>query len=158
MAIVPRLLITTALLATGCRGSSSESAPASPKPHPDVNSDPTFAIESPPPASPKVATPPAPPKGPGPDELPRLEGQTQAALRLEFGEPTVEREFTMDECCTEFEIELYNHYPPKAGHDDVAIRESTWQFDGYKLTIWLHQHEGEWVALETSRYADGTEF
>lgn len=107
---------------------------------------------------------PAPSNGPGPpptdrpDELHRLEGQPGSALLAEFGEPTSKREFSMGECCDEFEIELYNTYPPDAGHEAVRIRQWDWDYDGYTLTAWLHERDGVWQVLETSRYSDEVKF
>ena len=102
---------------------------------------------------------PGPPQNEvGADELHRLEGEPESALLAELGQPTRKREFTMSECCTEFSIELYNTYPPDAGHEAVPIHEWTWDYEGYALTVWLHQHEGEWQVLETSRYSDDVEF
>ncbi len=107
----------------------------------------------------------AAPQPPGPpnsdtfvDELPRLHGQTESALRAEFGEPSSKREFAMADCCTEFEIELYNTYPPDSGHERVMIRDWTWKYEGYALTVWLHQRDGKWQVLDTSRYSDDVEF
>ncbi|MCA9635535.1 MAG: hypothetical protein KC420_05810, partial [Myxococcales bacterium] len=103
--------------------------------------------------------PPGPPEGSsGVDEVKRLEGVGEAALLAELGEPTRRREFTMAECCTEFQIELLNTYPPKSGHEAVVIREWTWTYEGYALTAWLHEVEGEWRVLDTCRYSDDVEF
>ena len=112
------------------------------------------------------AKPPADaPKEPGPpagrggtDELSELEGKTEAQLVERFGKPTHERAFAMADCCHEFEIELYNTYPPGKGHDGVQIHEWTWDYDGYKLTVWTHKPAADWVVLDTIRYADDVEF
>lgn len=106
----------------------------------------------------QAAKPPGPPPAGAPDELHRLEGQPEPAVLAEFGEPTSKREFSMGECCSEFEIELYNTYPPDAGHDGVRIRQWNWDYDGYTLTVWLHARDGVWQVLETSRYTDDVEF
>ncbi|HFE44156.1 MAG TPA: hypothetical protein ENJ18_01500 [Nannocystis exedens] len=94
----------------------------------------------------------------GVDELPRLHGQRAAELRAEFGEPDSKREFAMADCCTEFEIELYNTYPPNSGHDEVKIREWTWKYGGYALTVWLHKQGDNWRVLDTCRYGNDVEF
>jgi hypothetical protein len=95
----------------------------------------------------------------GVDELKSLEGLTEAQLVAELGEPNSKREFPMKECCTEFQIELYNTYPPdEPAHADVMIREWTWSYDGYAVTVWLHRVDETWVVLDTSRYSDDVEF
>jgi hypothetical protein len=106
----------------------------------------------------EASKPPGPPADGRPDELHRLEGQPEAALLAELGDPTSKREFSMGECCNEFEIELYNTYPPDAGHERVRIRQWDWDYDGYTLTVWLHERDSAWQVLETSRYGDDVEF
>lgn len=142
-------MLTFALL--GCSGSSPAADRAD-----QPKESPAKPAPAPTPAQPQ---PPGPPqtKG-GADELHELEGQTRAAILERFGPPTREREFAMADCCDEFEIELYNTYPPDEGHDAVQIHEWTWDFDGYALTTWLHEQAGEWRVLETSRYSDDVEF
>ncbi len=76
----------------------------------------------------------------------------------ELGPPTSKRELRMGDCCSEFEIELYNTYPPNAGHEAVVIQQWTWAYDGYAVTLWFHSVEGMWTVLETSRYSDDVEF
>jgi len=128
-------------------------APAASPPHADEAGP---DEQAPPPSfDPK---PPGPPANDGADELPRLEGQLERDLLAEFGEPTTKRAFTMAACCTEFEIELHNTYPPHAGHDAVEIHQWDWDYDGYTLTVWLHRVDGEWSVIETSRYSDDVEF
>ncbi len=138
------LLCVLALL--GCSGPSG-TAPADP-PNPATPAAPA-------PAGPK---PPGPPSGHGTDELPRLEGRSEAEILAELGEPTSKRTFAMKDCCHEFEIELYNTYPPNAGHDAVEIHQWTWDYDGYSLTLWFHDKGGGWTVLDTIRYADDVEF
>jgi hypothetical protein len=112
------------------------------------------------PASATKVGDPGPPTGAGgTDELKRLEGKTQEALFSEFGKPTQDREFPMSECCGEFQIELYNTYPPDdPATAQVRIRELTWEYDGYALTVWLHAPDEAWLALDTIRYTDDLEF
>jgi hypothetical protein len=128
-----RILVVALALVLGCTGGSESAAPGG-------------------------GRPPGPPPAGQPDELHRLEGQDEAALLAEFGEPTSKREFSMSECCHEFEIELYNTYPPDKGHENVRIRQWDWDYDGYKLTVWLHERDGKWQVLETSRYGDDVRF
>ncbi len=143
----PWLVLVTLLL--GCGGSSTTGAQPDPSAKPEHDK----------PAPSQAPTPPGPPtNAAGADELHELEGQPRAAIVERFGEPTRKREFTMADCCSEFSIELLNTYPPKAGHDAVVIHEWTWDYDGYALTIWFHQQDGEWRALETSRYSDDVRF
>jgi hypothetical protein len=103
------------------------------------------------------------PKPPGPparlaDELYRLEGQSSGDLLAEFGEPTRTREFTMGQCCENMEIGLRKTYPSNAGHDDVRIRQWDWDYDGYKLTVWLHLRDGVWQVVETLRHVNNIKF
>jgi len=65
---------------------------------------------------------------------------------------------TMGECCHEYQIELYNTYPPKSGHEEVVIHEWTWDFEGYFVTLWFHREGEAWKVLETLRYSDEVEF
>jgi hypothetical protein len=159
------MVIVAASLALGCHGSSSDTPQATPGSGAEAtaNSQPDDEQPAKPAPSPSAATPQAKPPGPPPgpsgvDELHRLEGQPETAVLAEFGEPSRKREFPMRECCTEFAIELYNTYPPDGGHGDVVIREWTWDYEGYDLTVWLHQREGAWEVLETCRYSDDVEF
>ena len=103
---------------------------------------------------------PGPPRR-GADKLRELDGKTEAAIRDRLGEPTRTKTFTMAECCHEFEIELYNTYPP----DDpatatVPIQEWTYDYDGYALTLWLHAPDPVrgWVVLNNIRYDDDIRF
>ena len=101
---------------------------------------------------------PGPPQG-GVDELGALEGKPLTDVLAELGPPTTEREFAMRDCCHEFEIELYNTYPPgEPAHADVKVRECTWKYAGYSVTAWSHLVGDVWTVLDTSRYADGVEF
>jgi hypothetical protein len=101
--------------------------------------------------------PPGRPDG-GVDELHEWEGRSEAEVRTRFGPTTRAKTFVMGDCCHEFEIELYNTYPPGKGHDAVEIQQLTWVYSGYSLTVWLHQVDGAWQVLETCRYSDDVEF
>jgi hypothetical protein len=137
-------------------GSSKPTDPASGAGQPTAA--PAEPSDGPSPTSTKATgKPPGPPSG-APDELHHLEGRSEAAILAEFGEPSSKRTFTMAQCCTEFQIELYNTYPPNAGHEKVEIQEWTWAYDGYALTVWLHDKGNAWEVLETSRYSDDVEF
>lgn len=145
----------------GACGGQSEGAPAPPRPsEPAPRERPTDP--EPPAEAPAgrgvLRAEPGPPEG-GVDELPRLHGRAEADLVTELGEPDHRREFTMADCCTEFTVELLNTYPAERPENaDVPIRELTWDYDGYHLTVWLHRPEGRWIALDTIRYSDGVDF
>lgn len=151
--------LTLVVLLAGCSGSPPPKSSAG-------SQQPILAGDgASPPASPDQAPPPAAarPREPGPpaggvDELRRLEGRSEAEVLAELGSPSARRTFAMADCCHEFEIELYNTYPPGKGHDAVEIHEWTWRYDGYALTVWLHDPGSGWQVLETSRYADDVEF
>lgn len=153
------------LLVLGCSGSSGVAAeqPAPPaSPPAAAAADPVAAPADPAEPAESSAAPagraPGPPAGHGADELHRLEGATEAAVLAEFGEPATRRSFKMKDCCNEFEVELNNTYPPRKKHDDVEIHEWTWRYEGYSLTLWLHDAGKGWEVLETSRYSDDVEF
>ena len=108
------------------------------------------------PAGPELYVPPAPTGSP--DELPELHGQTDVQILAHMGPPTSKEILTLGDCCSEYDIELYNTYPPNSGHDDLEIARWTWQYDGYTVAIWLHQVEGTWIVLNSVRYSARTEF
>ena len=88
-----------------------------------------------------------------------LHGQTDIAVMERLGTPTHEYTFTMDEPLGEFQIELYNTYPPNSpGNSDVEIRECTWEYSRHRLTIWFHKPDGKWVAMDSCRYRNGIVF
>ncbi len=94
----------------------------------------------------------------GIDALSQLEGKTEAQLITLYGEPNTKKTFTMADCCHEFEIELYNTYPPGKGHDAVEIHQMTWRDGEDLLTVWAHRPKSDWVILDTLCYLEGTEF
>lgn len=114
------------------------------------------AAATPAPAAPEVYVPEAPPGAP--DELPELHGKTDAQILAHLGPPTRKEAFTMGECCSEYDIELYNTYPPQMGHDAVPIERWTWVYSGFTVALWFHKVEGTWTVLDTVRYGEGTEF
>jgi hypothetical protein len=144
---------TPLLLFVACTKTASPDADAG-------SSPPATTASAPAQATAAARDDPGPPAGEGgADELHALEGRGEAELVAELGAPDREHEFVMRDCCTEFQIELYNTYPPGvAEHAEVPIREWTWQYDGYALTVWLHRLGDVWTVLETSRYSDDTEF
>ncbi len=158
MSVVRALLLFVLVVDTGCDRTdhSTSDPPTRADAKPGAQTKPRTKADSSPTAEPEEPGPPAA-RG-GTDELHELEGMTEAQLLARFGKPDHERAFEMADCCHEFEIELYNTYPPDKGHDHVQIHEWTWDYDGYKLTVWTHESGDEWVALDTIRYADGVEF
>ena len=133
------------------------SCAGAPDPAPAVSAPPApAAAPAPAPAQPKLHVPAAPTGAP--DELPELHGQTDAQILAHMGPPTSKEALTMGECCTEYDIELYNTYPPNVGHDAVKIERWTWIYDGFVVALWFHQVDGTWTVLDTVRYDEGTEF
>ncbi len=158
------LLSMMVALAPSCGGSpaatpgptASDVRPPEPEPEPKSPAKATTPSEAP--AKAAGPRPPGPPSG-STDELPRLHGASKAVLLEEFGEPTTKREFTMGECCTEFEIELLNTYPKDGRHEAVEIHQWTWVYDDYSLTVWLHDTGWPgWEVLDTIRYLNDVEF
>ena len=107
--------------------------------------------------APSAKKPPGPPAD-SVDELPELEGRSPDEVVARLGPFDSSKDFEMGDCCHEFEIELYNTYPPGKGHDGVEIRRLDWEFEGYRVSVWFHRPDGDWVALDTCRYADGVDF
>jgi hypothetical protein len=88
-----------------------------------------------------------------------LHGLTEAEMKDSFGPADKSRDFVMGDCCHEFEIELYNTYPPdEPEHADVQIRERSWHIGDHILTAWFHQEDDEWVVLNTHLWHKHTEF
>lgn len=107
----------------------------------------------------KVGTPADAPKcRDGIDALAELKGKTEAQVVELYGQPRGRRAFAMADCCHEFEIALYNTYPPGKGHDAVEIHELTWHDGTNRLTIWAHEVDSDWVVLDTLCYHEGDEF
>lgn len=93
------------------------------------------------------------------EEVATLHGQTDSAIFGKLGAPSYEHKFTMDEMLGEFQIELYNTYPPDSPNNpNVEIRECTWEYSRHRLTIWFHKPNGSWVVLDTCRYQNGVVF
>lgn len=168
--LLPLLLpiFSLAILADfGCRGSTSEEPSAGDERRgaAAVDDAAESAVEADPLAldrasdAPQSAErdPPGPPVD-GVDKLPHLRGRSQDGVIEELGPPTSKQELRMGDCCSEFEIELYNTYPPNSGHEAVVIQQWTWAYDGYAVTLWFHLVAGTWTVLETSRYSDDVEF
>jgi hypothetical protein len=88
-----------------------------------------------------------------------LDGQTDAQIAQTLGEPQRKETFRLGDRPDEFHITLQNHYPLRnAANRDVQIQEWTWTEGKCRLTLWLHQKGGGWVALENIRYATDADF
>ncbi len=151
-----RALVCLLAVASACdraetQGSDSP-APTSPTPAP------ADGAENPEPADENADDSIAPGCHEGIDALHQLEGKTEAQLITLYGEPDAKKTFTMADCCHEFEVELYNTYPPGKGHDAVEIHQMTWQDADNLLTVWAHRPKSDWVILDTLCYLDGTDF
>lgn len=93
------------------------------------------------------------------ENVPAFHGKTDVSIFAQLGNPDNEFQFTMDDPLPEFRIELYNTYPPNAPNNvQVEIRECTWRYSTYRLTVWFHKPDGKWIALDTCRYRNGIEF
>ncbi len=91
--------------------------------------------------------------------VPELHGKTDIRILDDLGSPDHESEFTMAEAIGEIRIGLFNTYPLDS--PDIAsieIREWTWRYTFYTLTVWFHRPDGSWVVLDTCRYRNGTMF
>jgi len=88
-----------------------------------------------------------------------LHGQTEITVLNKLGDPAHEYTFTMDQPLGEFQIELYNTYPPDSPNNpNVRIRECTWNYSRHRLTVWFHKQNESWIALDTCRYRNGIVF
>jgi hypothetical protein len=94
------------------------------------------------------------------EKLPGLHGRSMGAVVAVLGEPARQSEFSMGPGrLTEFQIELYNTYPPNhpktAG---VRIKELHWDWPRYHVAVWMHLVNGEWIVLDTCRWQEGVVF
>lgn len=81
----------------------------------------------------------------------RLHGLKETQLFERLGIPKRTNEFTMDRVgASEFRIELFNFYPPgRPENSNTVIREYTWEYFRYRLTVWLHKPNDDWLVLDT---------
>jgi len=94
-----------------------------------------------------------------PVKVPAIHGQTDTAVIQKRGEPSWESRFTMDDPLGEFQIELYNVYPPNSPkNSSIQIRECTWQYPRHRLTVWFHKPRSTWIALDTCKYGNNVQF
>ena len=94
------------------------------------------------------------------EKLPWLHDQALATVLTELGEPDRKMEYTIaDSPNGEFRVELYNTYPP---NDPIAkqarILELQWHHVRYKIAVWLHQVNGNWVVQDPCRWKEGVVF
>ena len=93
------------------------------------------------------------------EKVAALHGQTDVSVLNRLGTPSHEYMFTMDKPLGEFQIELYNTYPPNSpDNGNVEIRECTWEYSRHRLTVWFHKPDEKWIALDTCRYRNGIVF
>jgi len=151
-----RALVCLLAVASACDRPETEASdpPAPTSPTPAIADD----TKTPEPVETKAPDPSAPKCHDGIDALNRLEGKTEAQILSMYGEPNAKKTFKMADCCHEFEIELYNTYPPGKGHDGVEIHQMTWHEGDNLLTVWAHRPKSDWVILNTLCYLDGDEF
>ena len=84
-----------------------------------------------------------------------LHGKTDGAIFDQLGEPDIDYEFTMDQIVCGFRRKLLNSYPPNS---KIVIRECTWKYSRYQLTVWFHKLDSDWIALNSCRYQNGVVF
>jgi hypothetical protein len=95
-----------------------------------------------------------------PAKMPWLVGLSLKEVIANLGEPIRRLEYTMEDSPGgEFRIELYNTYPPNnRAAMKAKILELQWDRPGYHMCVWLHEVNGEWKALDTCRWPEGTAF
>lgn len=119
------------------------------------------APESQPPSAKELEPPPTPKAGDhGVTDYDGLvRGKPRADFLEKWGKPTREMQFKMGDGIPEFRIELYNDFRPEDPKTaDVQIQEDTWEVDDYLFTLWSHQKDGEWIALQAVSYSQGVDF
>lgn len=95
----------------------------------------------------------------GIDHLKELDGLTGEKLEETLGTAGKKDSFLRGERQEEFHVLLENTYPlKKEGNAEVPLREWTWTEGKCKLTVWLHQVNGQWTAFENSRYSATAQF
>ena len=93
------------------------------------------------------------------EKVPALHGLTDVELYDRLGEPGYVDEVSLSNGLDEFRVELYNAYPPDdPGTQGVIIKEATWAYARYNITVWLHDVQGEWVVLDTCRWRKDVQF
>lgn len=92
-----------------------------------------------------------------------VRGESMNDLKAKYGEPASTYAFNVDDGVPEFRVELLNDYPPGADKSKgVEIMEHTYKAsegDSVRLfTIWYHEVDGQWIALQAISYSDNVEF
>lgn len=90
---------------------------------------------------------------PPPPWLTKYHGQSKSAMLQLLGEPANEWELTSADVAGEFQIEIWNTYPP----DDpvafqVPLHGATWHDGDDRITLWYHTVDNEWVVFESCRW------
>jgi hypothetical protein len=93
------------------------------------------------------------------NSLPDVHSLTQEQARVRLGPPTIKESFRMEERQDEFHIELENTYPlTDPRNRTVPIDEWTWFSGDCRFTIWFHQTNGVWHALDNAIWHKNTAF
>lgn len=92
-----------------------------------------------------------------------VRGEHMNDVKAKYGEPASTYTFNLDDGVPEFRVELLNDYPPGSDKSKgVEIMEHTYKAseDGATrfLTIWYHEVDGQWIALQAISYSDNVEF
>ena len=83
-------------------------------------------------------------------DAPQYEGLSLATMLADEGPPVEQSEFFAPNAAGEMRVEIWNHYPPEdPASKHVLIKERWWDRGDAYLTVWFHEIDGEWVALDT---------
>jgi len=92
-------------------------------------------------------------------KVPSFHHQKIADILHHLGKPVSKQEFSMAECCSEFQIELMNTYNPHdATSKNIRIRQWQWNHLDKHLVLWFHKVGDEWIVLDTVKWPDGVDF
>lgn len=93
------------------------------------------------------------------ESLPRFSGKTWQSVVCELGQVSHEVVYKVEDIKDEFRRPLLMHFPKDIlGRNDVAIKEGTWKYSRYNITIWFQQRGDAWVAIDACRWRNGVEF
>ena len=96
----------------------------------------------------------------GPARFPALHGKSPRQVSGILGDPKFKFEFTMDKCCNEMQIELFNIFK----EDDpflknIHIRQWKWKREDKNLVLWFHNpDDGRWIVIDSLKWPDSVEF
>lgn len=94
-------------------------------------------------------------------EKPKFEviGKSQSQVLAKKGKPVKTEEFKLEEGMNEFRIELQNTYPlTEEKNKKIKIRELTWSKGDERLTVWFHNINGTWRAINKYEWHKDMEF